>query len=254
MLPALIIVFREGFEAFLTVAIIFAFLRKTGRDWLRPAVYWGIGISVAASFGLAFLLMRVNQPFWEGVLGLVAAVLITSFVVHVWRTAPKMKGNMEQRLQSASSSTSRFFSFLGVMLFSIFMVTREGMEAALMLIQVRSNSLFVAGAITGLACAAAMSWAWAHFGHLINLKRFFQVTGLFLLLFTAQILLYSVHEFSEAGVLPNSESIHAATEIFGPEGLYGRWFSLGLVALCGVWLLTVTLFDRMKSPRLALRG
>ena len=42
MIPALIIVFREGFEAFLTVAIIFAFLRKTGRDWLRPAVYAGI--------------------------------------------------------------------------------------------------------------------------------------------------------------------------------------------------------------------
>ncbi len=41
MLPALIIVFREGFEAFLTVAIILAYLRKTGRDWLRPAVHWG---------------------------------------------------------------------------------------------------------------------------------------------------------------------------------------------------------------------
>ena len=50
MIPALIIVFREGFEAFLTVAIIFAFLRKTGRDWLRPAVYAGIVTSIAASF------------------------------------------------------------------------------------------------------------------------------------------------------------------------------------------------------------
>ncbi|HVT05261.1 MAG TPA: FTR1 family protein [Thermoanaerobaculia bacterium] len=254
MLPALIIVFREGFEAFLTVAIILAFLRKTGRDWLRPAVYWGIGISVAASFGLAFLLMRVNQPFWEGVLGIVAAVLVASFVVHVWRTAPKMKGNVEQRLESASSSTSRLFAFTGVLLFSIFMITREGMEAALMLIQVRSNARFVAGALTGLACAAAMSWAWGHFGHLINLKRFFQVTGIFLLLFTLQIVLYSVHEFSEAGVLPNSETIHAATEIYGPEGLYGRWFSLGLVGLCAVWLSTVTIMDRMKSPRLAVRG
>ena len=49
MLQALIIVFREGFESFLTVAIIFAYLKKTGRDWLRPAVWWGIAASVGAS-------------------------------------------------------------------------------------------------------------------------------------------------------------------------------------------------------------
>ena len=61
MLPALIIVFREGFEAFLTVAIIFAFLRKTGRDWLRPAVYAGIVTSVIASFALGYVLMRLSQ-------------------------------------------------------------------------------------------------------------------------------------------------------------------------------------------------
>ena len=51
MLQALIIVFREGFESFLTVAIIFAYLRKTGRNWLRPAVWWGIAVSIVASIG-----------------------------------------------------------------------------------------------------------------------------------------------------------------------------------------------------------
>ncbi len=58
MLQALIIVFREGFESFLTVAIIFAYLKKTGRNALRPAVWWGIALSVFASFGLGFLLQR----------------------------------------------------------------------------------------------------------------------------------------------------------------------------------------------------
>src|SRR5947209_20080892 len=113
MIPALIIVFREGFEAFLSVAIIFAFLRKTGRDWLRPAVYAGIVASIIASFGLGWWLMRVNQSFWEGVLGLVAAVLVASFVVHVWRTAPKMKGEMERRLDVYSSPASRLMAVTG---------------------------------------------------------------------------------------------------------------------------------------------
>src|SRR5690349_16088624 len=103
MLQALIIVFREGFEAFLTVAIIFAYLKKTGRNALRPAVWWGIALSVFASFGLGYLLQRINQPLWEGVLALVAALLVASFVVHIWRVAPTMERDMENRLEERAS-------------------------------------------------------------------------------------------------------------------------------------------------------
>src|SRR3954454_12883708 len=133
MLPALIIVFREGFEAFLTVAIIFAFLRKTGRDWLRPAVYAGIVTSIAASFALGWTLMRISehQSLIEGILGVVAAVLVASFVVHVGRIAPRMKGNMERRPDTYTSATSRYLAIAGVFLFTVLMVTREGMETAL---------------------------------------------------------------------------------------------------------------------------
>jgi high-affinity iron transporter len=201
MFTALIIVFREGFEAFLTVAIILAYLRKTGRDWLRPAVYWGIVTSVIASFALGWMLASVNKALWEGVLGLVAAVLVASFVVQVWRAAPHMKRDMETKLAAASSNASRFAAIAGVFFFTVLMVTREGMETALMLIQVRTNHLFFAGCLAGIGAAVLMSWAWAHFGHRVNVRRFFQVTGLFLLMFTLQILFYSLHEFSEADVL-----------------------------------------------------
>lgn len=254
MLPALIIVFREGFEAFLTVAIIFAFLRKTGRDWLRPAVYAGIGTSVIASFALGYVLMRLSQyqSMWEGILGVVAAVLVASFVIHVWRTAPRLKGDMERRLDTYSSKTSRFFAVAGVFLFTLLMVTREGMETALMLIQVR-NSRFILGSLLGIAAAAAMAWAWAHYGHRIDIRRFFQVTGLFLLLFTVQILFYSIHEFSEAGLLPASEAIHVATEPFSPVGLYGKWFSVVMVGVCATWLVAVSMKDRLNRSRMPAR-
>jgi high-affinity iron transporter len=251
MIPALIIVFREGFEAFLSVAIIFAFLRKTGRDWLRPAVYAGIVTSIIASFALGWWLMRVNQSFWEGVLGLVAAVLVASFVVHVWRTAPKMKGDMERRLDVYSSPASRFMAVAGVFFFTALMVTREGMETALMLIQVR-NSRFILGSLLGIAAAAAMSWAWAHYGHRIDIKRFFQVTGLFLLLFTVQILFYSIHEFSEAEMLGRwSEAIHNATEPYSPVGIYGKWISVLMVGLCAAWLAGASMKDRFSRSRAA---
>ncbi|MEO8219136.1 MAG: FTR1 family protein [Acidobacteriota bacterium] len=246
MLAAFIIIFREGFEAFLTVAIIFAYLRKTGRDWLRPSVYWGIAVSVVASIALGYALMQVNQSLWEGILGIVAIFLVSSFVIHVWKTAPKMKSNMESQLSAYTTKSSRLLAFAAVFFFSVLMISREGMEAALMLIQVRTGR-FVLGGLLGLAAAALMSWAWAHFGHRVNIKRFFQVTGAFLLLFTIQIAVYSIHEFSEAGILPNSEAIHTATEPYSPVGIYGKWFSLLLVAVCGIWLISVSLADRFRA-------
>lgn len=242
MLQALIIVFREGFEAFLTVAIIFAYLKKTGRNALRPAVWWGIALSVVASFALGYLLQRINQPLWEGVLALVAALLVASFVIHIWRVAPTMKRDMENRLEERASGK---WAWIGVFGFTLLMITREGMETALMLIQVRQGRFWL-GCAVGLAAAAAMSWLWAHFGHRINVKRFFQVTGLFLLLFTIQIVFYAIHEFSEAEILPNSEAIHLATEPYSADGRYSMYIMFGMVAICALWLGTMTLIDRAK--------
>lgn len=246
MIPALIIVFREGFEAFLIVAIIFAYLRKTGRDSLRPAVWAGIGVSAVASFALGFLLQRVNQPLWEGILALVAAVLVASFVVHIWRVAPRMKREMESSLERHASKPSGALAWIGVFGFTLLMITREGMETALMLIQVRQGRFWL-GCALGLALAAAMSWLWAHFGHRVDVRRFFQVTGLFLLLFTVQILFYAVHEFSEAEILPNSEAIHLATEPFSADGRYSLWVVAGILGICALWLGGMTLLDRMRA-------
>lgn len=243
MLQALIIVFREGFEAFLTVAIIFAYLRKTGRDFLRPAVWWGIAVSVLASFALGYLLQRINQPLWEGVLALVAAVLVATFVIHIWRVAPHMKRDMETRLEQRASGP---WAWIGVFGFTLLMITREGMETALMLIQVRQGRFWL-GCALGLAAAAAMSWLWAHYGHRINVKRFFQVTGLFLLLFTVQIVFYAIHEFSEAELLPNSEAIHLATEPYSADGRYSMHVMFGMVAVCALWLAVMTYVDRVRQ-------
>jgi high-affinity iron transporter len=244
MLQALIIVFREGFESFLTVAIIFAYLKKTGRDWLRPAVWWGILAAVLTSAGLGFWLQRVtNQPLWEGIFGVVAAVLVASFVIHIWRIAPTMKRQMEARIEARASTP---WAWTGIFILTLMMITREGMETALLLIQVRQGNFWL-GCGLGLALAAAMSWLWAHYGHRINVKRFFQVTGLFLLLFTVQILFYAVHEFSEAELLPNSEAIHAATEPYSADGRYAAWIMFGMVGICAVWLAGVTALDRSRA-------
>jgi len=245
MLQAFVIVLREGFEAFLIVAITLAYLRKSGRARLIPAVRWAIAVAVASSGVVGYLLLLgVNQSLWEAILGSVTVVLVGTLVIHMWRTAPRMKQQMERRLEAAATQNSGGMAFAGVFLFTVLMITREGMETALMLYQVRGRIL--AGAVLGLAAAAALAWLWAGVGHRINLKRFFQATSIYLLLFMAQVAVYSFHEFAEAGVLPNSDELHAATEILSPYGFYGQWFSFLIVLLCAGWLAVAWVLDSLK--------
>lgn len=270
LLSSFVIILREGFESFLLVAVILSYLRKADLKWLASAVYTAIALAISASVGLAYVLrygmdqqvldrtlgeklglyvgqFLGNESLREGILGLVAIVMVATLVIHMWRTGAKLKTKMQERLSAVSSKTSRLAALVGVFLFTFLMITREGMETALMLLQVRDPRL-VSGALLGLVSAAALAWGWARFGHLINVKRFFQVTGIFLLLFMAQVAIYSFHELAEAGLLPNSDALHAATEKFSPDGLYGKWFSLVMVAVCGCWLLWVWLVHGLKEP------
>src|SRR3989338_4182013 len=128
MLQAFMIVLREGFEAFLIVSIIFAYLKKMNQTWLLPAVWWGTAVSLAASTAMGFVLARgVNEPLWEGILGVVAAVMVTSLTIHMWKHARTQKNEMENQLGRLSSEkTSKPGLFWGVFAFTVFMITREG--------------------------------------------------------------------------------------------------------------------------------
>lgn len=249
MLQAFVITLREGLEAFLIVAISLAYLRKTDRRQLIPAVHWGIAVSVAASIGAGFLLGRAaNQALWEGVLAIVAAVLVTTLIVHMWRHARMMRREIEGRLEISARKTGTAAA-AGVFLFTVLMITREGMETALLmgalLFQVRSIDV-IAGAAAGTVVAAVVAGLWSRYGHRVNLARFFQVTALFLLVFVVQLVVYGFHELTEANVLPNSERLHWATEDYGPDGRYGQYLTYLMVILPAAWLLFSAL---RRQPR-----
>lgn len=250
MYSALMITLREGIEAFLIVAITLAYLKKTGRGALAGAVYAGVAIALVASWlaSLGFA-QAENKPLWEGVLALVTSVLVTTFTMHVLRTAKTMKRELETRLENAAAEGR--WAWWGVFGFTVLAITREGMEAALLLTSsfVQSDMQdFFAGALIGLLAAAGIAALWGRFGHRVNIARFLQVTAVFLLLFVVQLAIYAFHEFTEAGVLPLDNSYwHIATEPYGPEGVYGHWLSYGLVALPLAWLLIASLRGRRPA-------
>jgi high-affinity iron transporter len=250
MLQAFVITLREGLEAFLIVAISLAYLRKTGRRELVPAIHWGIAASIALSIGAGLLLAKArNQSLWEGVLGISAAFLVASLTVHMWRAGRHMKKDIEGKL-AASSVKIGPGAFWGVFFFTLLMITREGMETAMLmsalLFQVRAMNI-ASGALGGTLIAAFIAFLWSRFGHRVNLSRFFQVTAVFLLVFVVQLLIYGFHELAEARVLPNSDALHWATEPYGPDGIYGQYLTYLLVVLPLGWLMVSSIFG--KRPR-----
>jgi len=250
MAQAFVITLREGLEAFLIIAISLAYLRKTSRSELIPAIHWGIGASILLSIGAGLLLAKAqNQALWEGILGIVAAFLVASLTVHMWRAGKHMKRDIEGKL-AASSQRAGKAAFWGVFGFTLLMITREGMETAMLmnalLFQVRAMNI-IGGAIAGTVVAAFIAYLWSRYGYRVNLARFFQVTAVFLMIFVVQLFIYGFHELAEAHVLPNSEALHWATEPYGPDGAYGQYLTYLLVAMPLGWLAISSLFG--KGPR-----
>ena len=185
-------------------------------------------------------------------LAIVAAVSVTSLIIHMWRTGRKMKANIEGRLEQSALRTGTS-AYLGVLGFTVLMISREGMETAVLMNTVlfeMSNRLILIGASAGTLVAATIAWMWSRYGYRVNLGRFFQVTAVFLFVFVVQLMIYGFHELMEANIgIPNSEVLHAATEPYGPDGIYGHYLSYMLVAMPLAWLVLSTMFHR-REPRM----
>ena len=245
------IALREGIEMFLIVALILSYLKRTGRPALARAVYAGTAISLATCYG-AFLLFRraANRSLWEGVLALVAAVLVASLLVYMKKISAHLKKDIEDRVEASALSTTAGQAFWGIFGFTLLMITREGMETALMistaLFQMQSAAVSL-GLALGLAAAIAIGFAWTRLGRDVDLKALLNILAAFLAIFVVQLLLYGVHELSEARVLPASETIHNATEILGPDGRIGHLLAYSLAVVPTVWLLALWWKRRRQS-------
>ncbi len=255
MFESFLITFREGLEAFLIVAITLAYLRKTNRSDLSRFVYMGIGVSLLVSavagyyFGLA-----ANQSLIEGALAMVAGALVASMTVHMMRTAKTIRSDIHQRLEIHSSKNA-LEAAIGIFLFTVLMISREGMETAMMLGSLNGtmqSSSLILGAISGILVAGAIGILWVANSHLINIKRFLQVTGVFLVFFAVHLFFYGFHELTEANAIPfvDNNYWHIATEPFADEStLFAQMTSYGLVIIPVLWLGISIFLDRLKKQK-----
>ncbi|MGH9650656.1 MAG: Fe-S-containing protein, partial [Terriglobales bacterium] len=147
-----------------------------------------------------------------------------------WKTGKHLKREIETKLSSISARPSRGAA-LGLFLFVFVMVFREGMETVLFLgaISLRTSELlnFMGGTI-GLALAVGLGIAFFKGSLKVNLRKFFAVTTLVLLVVAAQLLVAGVHELSEARILPSGPREMA---LIGPVVNNDAFFFVIVVAL-----------------------
>ncbi len=259
MFSTLMVTFREGLEAFLIASVTLLYLRQTNRTHLVAALRWGIAAAVIVSVGLGLFLATVGglSSMNEACLASAAFVLVVTCTWHMLRHGKKIAGQIRGRLDAAASGHS-IRAKVSVFLFVFLMISREGIETATIVASLAGSvalrHLAVGGAL-GVALSAAVAVAWSHFGKRVNLHRFFQVTAIFMTLFAAQLLIYALHEFTEAGAVPAIDNArwHLLSEPYGPEGAIGAWISYSMVLVPLAFLLLSNLRQSVHSPRRSLR-
>lgn len=234
MFEAAIISFREGMEAFLIVAIMLAYLQRTGRNELASVVYTGVMAAIVLSFTLGFYLQSISDnPLTEGLMALTAGVLVGTMTVHMIRAAKTMKKSITDKLE-LHADKGGLAAKLGIFAFTVLMVTREGMETALLMNGALLESSAVAvvmGALAGLLLASGVAYLWIKKSHLINLPLFLQTSAIFLVMFSAYLALYGLHELGEVGgAFSFLYPFHDATEEL-MEGQLSNIIGAGLIVV-----------------------
>jgi len=264
---------REGLEAALILGVTFGVLHRMRRSELAPSAWLGVAVAVLVSIAAAVILFSVGaklegraEQLFEGVTMLLAAGILTWMILWMGVQGRQVQIGLERQVAAAASrrQASAIFvvAFLAVM--------REGIETALFLSAAAfqdDQTAVVLGGLAGIATACGLGWGLYRATIRLNVRHFFQVTGLLLILFAAGLFSHAVHEFVEAGLLPGlldpvwdigavlSESSFVGTllrTLFGynaDPNLLEVLAYLGYFA--GVWTALRFLRDRKPTPALA---
>ena len=212
----------QGLQAFVPVAAALAWFRRTNGA-VASALWWGALLSVPVTVAATWAFKRsAAQARDEAVLAATALLIAVGFARMVWRHASPRPG-----IAAAAA---------------VLILVRQTMEigsvfsaAAFDLRSFDATAAILAASILALLVA----WLWSELGRRLPAEDLERATRMFAVVFLIQVLVYAFHESSEARLLPFSEVLHAATEPYGPDGIYGIHLSELLVALPAVAVIAM---------------
>jgi high-affinity iron transporter len=208
MIAALLLAFREGLEAALILGVVLGVLRRFQSPRQGRVVWLGAGLAgiVAVAFGMALHALGVAfegpaEEIFEGTAMLLAAGVLTWMIFWMGRQGRRVQSELERDVRQATLSGG------GWALFSLAFVAvlREGIELALFLTAAAfaaTAGATLIGGLVGLVGAAIAGWLLFATTRKLDVRAFFRLTSVLLILFAAGLVAHGVHEFNEVGWIP----------------------------------------------------
>ena len=179
-----------------------------------------IGLGAFLTFTSVSLSDR-GQELFAGVTSFIAVALVTWMVFWMKRTARHLKGQLEGQM-----STAVLAGPLALAAAAFFAVVREGLETSLFIYAnfktVSSTPSATVGLVLGLGLAITLGYLIYRSSIKINLSKFFNYTGIALVVVAAGVLSYGIHEYQELGWLPGVDFfLWDVTSVIAKESLLG---------------------------------
>lgn len=196
-----LITLREGLEIAIVLAILISYLVKNDRRDSVPAVWRGSALAAALCVlgGIAFHLIVGDfegkpEQFTEGTIAVIAAAVLTWMIFWMREHSRTMGAHLRAQVDVATTQKA-------IIAIAFVAVFREGLETVLFLLSAEtassSGASVVFGGLLGLVVAAVLGRVFYTAGHRLNLRTFFNVTGILLILFAAGLVGKAFHEFRE---------------------------------------------------------
>jgi high-affinity iron transporter len=250
---AFVILLREGLEAILVLAAIFALLIKSERRDALPYVHAG-WIAALALGGITWLVASsviavsgATREVTEGVTALVAAavLLYVGFWMHEKAYADRWRTFLHARLQDALSARTMW----ALALVSFLAVYREAFEIVLfyqaLWVQVAPDyAPVLGGLISAMVALAILGWLIFRGSLRLPLGLFFGATSLLLALLAVVFVGKGVAALQEAGILPiNPVNIPSIPAL----GIYPNLQGLVLQVLIVVVIASLFAYARYRA-------
>jgi len=183
---------------------------------------------------------------------LFAAVLLTTMILWMMKQrkiAKSIQGKVAKHIQSANFSRSYAYGLFALIVVAIL---REGVETVIFFNALNySSGISFIGASLGVIAAIVIGYLFFISAKKINIKKFFSISGVLLILIAAGLVAHGVHELQEANLIPYlvkevwdinpALSIEGSYPLLHEKGAIGSFFK-GLFGYNGNPSLLETLF------------
>lgn len=199
-LQAFLITFRETLEALLIVGIITSYLKRVNHPEFVKHVWTGAILAIVASLGTAMLFQIVldgfasmgSQNYLKVAIMFVSGALLTQMVFWMAEQSKEMSG----KLQGKYSQFITTGNVVGMVIHAFLVVLREGVETVFFFAAITGGDIGRAiqswGSLAGIILAAIVTFFFFRGTMRIQLKTFFKITGVFIVLIAAGLIVQGV--------------------------------------------------------------